>query len=143
MTPTETLTTDTLVEQLVRQITRGYHWIAIGHVPWRMTCRAFDVAVAERYGPPGFRYFRCRRLFVLIARAPFPAPYGARGLDVREGAIRVGDHWLVALPRSRGWSGSAWLDPQAALRLGISGNPPVRAQPPLPLQDLSGAAYTP
>ncbi len=131
------LTTDTLLQQLVHQITCGYHWIAIGRVPWRMTYRALDAAMAERYGHPGFRYFRCGRLFALIARAPFTAPYGAPSNDVREAPVRVGDHWLVALPRSPGWSGSARLDPQAALRLGIIGSP---LSAPAPLQDLPGAA---
>ena len=67
---TGTLTTDTLLQQLVRQITCGYHWIAIGRVPWRMTCRALDAAMAERYGHP--RYFRCRRLFALVATSSLP-----------------------------------------------------------------------
>ena len=119
---TGTLTSDTLLQQLVRQITSGYHWIAIGRVPWRMTGRALDAAMAERYGHPGFRYFRCRRLYAVIATVPFTSPYGAPASDVREAPVRVGDHWLVALPRSTGWSGSASLDPQAAVRRGISGN---------------------
>ena len=137
---TGTLTTDTLLQQLVRQITCGYHWIAIGRVPWRMTCRALDAAMAERYEHPSFRYFRCRRLFALIGTAPFPAPYGAPANDVREAPVRVGDHWLVALSSSSGWSGSAWLDPQAALRLRIRGNGARPRSAPAPLQDLLGAA---
>ncbi len=137
---TGTLTTSTLLQQLVPQIACGHHWIAIGRVPWRMTCRALDAAMAERYGHPGFCYFRCRRLFALIATAPFAAPDGAPANDVREAPVRVGDYWLVALPRSRGWSGSARLDPQAARRLGISGNGARPLSAPAPLQDLPGAA---
>ena len=135
-----TITNDTLLQQLVHQIACGYHWIAIGRVPWRMTCRAFDAAMAERYGHPGFRYFRCQRFFSLIATAPFTAPHGAPAHDVHEAPVRVGDHWLVALPRSGGWSGSARLDPQSALRLGISGNGARSRSAPAPLQDLLGAA---
>lgn len=126
---------EALLHELLRAISSGCHFVAVGRLPRWTRRRSFDASMQERRdlqcaapdcsrsgSPPGWgiRYRRSGRLFWMCAEAPFTAPHGALVRDARCGRIPLGEYWIETRQEGERWLTRARIDPVSAIRLGIN-----------------------
>ena len=123
------------LHELVRAISSGRHFVAVGSLPRWSGRRSFDTSMRgrgeQRGAAPwgsgsgssrgrGIRYCRSGRLFWICAETPFTAPHGAIVRDARRGRIRLGEYWIETRREGGRWLTRARIDPVSARRLGIN-----------------------
>jgi len=126
---------EALLHELVRAISSGRHFVAVGWLPRWIGRRSFDASMRERMdlrwaapecsGPGsspgrGIRYCRSGRLFWICAESPFTAPHGAIVRDAQCSRIQLGDYWIKTRREGERWLTRACIDPMLAMRLGIN-----------------------
>jgi len=126
---------EALLHALVREISSGRHFVAVGWLPRWIGRRSFDAGTREdedpRWADPGsyrsaaspgrgIRSCRSGRLFWICAKSPFEAPHGATVRDAHRGRIRLGEYWVETRRDGERWLTRAYIDPMSATRLGIN-----------------------
>ena len=126
---------EALLHELLRAISSGCHFVAVGWLPRWFGGRSFDASMREGKGlrgaapessrsgssrGPGIRYCRSGRLFWICAEKPFEAPRGAIVSDARSRRIRLGEYWIETQREGERWLTRARIDPMSAMRLGIN-----------------------